>query len=112
MSKPDRDAVLDKRNKNILETIRQMYEQQKLMYKNKTHSHPNQIVNIYQPWVRPIVRGKDKNKVEFGSKIDLTEVGSFSRRNHFSWEAFNEGKDLMSSVENFRKLCGRFPDIF
>lgn len=109
LSKPGRDTVLDKRDKNILETIRQMYEQQKLMYENKTHSCPNRIVNIYQPWVRPIVRGKDKNKVEFGSKIDLTEVGGFSRINHFSWEAFNEGKDLISSVGNFRKLYGRYP---
>jgi len=92
-----------------LETIRQMYEQQKLMYENKIHSCPNRIVNIYQPWVRPIVRGKDKNKVEFGSKIDLTEVEGFCRINHFSWEAFNEGKDLISSVENFRKLYGRYP---
>lgn len=66
-------------------------------------------MNIYQPWVRPIVRGKDKNKIEFGSKIDLTEVGGFSRINHFSREAFNEGKDLISSVENFRKLYGRYP---
>jgi hypothetical protein len=107
--KPGRDTVLEKRDKNILETIRQMYGQQKLMYENKTHSCPNRIVNIYQPWVRPIVRGKDKNKVEFGSKINLTEVGGFSRINHFSWEAFNEGKDLMLSVGKFRRLYGRYP---
>lgn len=109
LSKPGRDTILEKRDKDILETIRQMYGQQKWMYENKTHSCPNRIVNIYQPWVRPIVRGKDKNKVEFGSKIDLTEVGGFSRINHFSWEAFNEGKDLISSVGNFRKLYGRYP---
>jgi len=109
LSNPGRDTILEERDKNILKTIRQMNEQQKLMYENKTHSCPNRIVNIYQPWVRPIVRGKDKNKVEFGSKINLTEVGGFSRINHFSWEAFNEGKDLTPSVENFRGLYGRYP---
>jgi hypothetical protein len=109
LSKPGKNVILENRDKKLLETIRQMYEQQKWMYENKTHRCPNRIVNIYQAWVRPIVRGKDKNKVEFGSKINLTEVEGFSRINHFSWEAFNEGKDLVSSVENFRKLYGRYP---
>ncbi len=109
LSKPGRNILLEKRDKNLLETIRQMYGQQKWMYENKTHSCPNRIVNIYQPWVRPIVRGKDKNKVEFGSKINLTEVGGFSRINHFSWEAFNEGEGLIPSVERFRGLYGRYP---
>lgn len=109
LSKPGRNIILEKRDKELLETIRQMYEQQKWMYENKTHSCPKRIVNIFQPQVRPIVRGKDKNKVEFGSKINLTEVGGFSRINRLSWEAFNEGKDLVPAVENFNKLYGRYP---
>ena len=109
LSKPGRDVILEKRDKELLGTIRQMYEQQKWMYENKTHSCPNRIVNIFQPQVRPIVRGKDKNKVEFGSKINLTEVAGFSRINHLSWDAFNEGKDLIPAVGNYRKLYGRYP---
>lgn len=109
LSKPGREIILEKRDKGLLETIPQMYGQQKWMYENRTHSCPNRIVNIYQPWVRPIVRGKDKNKVEFGSKINLTEVGGFSRINLFSWEAFNEGKDLIPAVEKYRGLYGRYP---
>jgi len=32
------------------------------MYEQKTHSIANRIVNLYQPWVRPIVRGKSGKK--------------------------------------------------
>ena len=56
----------------ILLTIYKLYEQQQYMYKNKTHSVDNRIVNITQPWLRPIVRGKTKASVEFGAKFDLS----------------------------------------
>jgi regulator of extracellular matrix RemA (YlzA/DUF370 family) len=46
--------------------IQHLYEQQKIMYANKTHSIENRIVSIHQPHVRPIVRGKSNAKVEFG----------------------------------------------
>ena len=39
-------------------TIRAVYEQQKYMYDNRTHSVPDRIVSVSQPFVRPIVRGK------------------------------------------------------
>ena len=41
------------------------------MYDNKTNRCDNRIVNIYQLYVRPIVRGKDKTKVEFGAKLSV-----------------------------------------
>jgi hypothetical protein len=43
-------------------------------FKTKTHSCPVRIVNIYQPNVKSIVRGKDKTKVEFGDKINISNV--------------------------------------
>ena len=41
-----------------LDTLRTIYEQQKYMYDNLTHSVPDRIVSVSQPFVRPIVRGK------------------------------------------------------
>ena len=38
----------------------------------KTHSVENRIVSILQPYIRPIVRGKAKNPVEFGTKLDIS----------------------------------------
>ncbi|WP_419566105.1 hypothetical protein [Ruthenibacterium lactatiformans] len=51
-----------------METIRKIYEQQKYMYDNHTHSVEDRIVSVSQPFVRPIVRGKAGKPVEFGMK--------------------------------------------
>jgi hypothetical protein len=81
------------------------------MYDNKTHSCHERIVNIFQPWVRPIVRGKDKNKTEFGAKINVSEVDGFCRIDRLSWEAYNESTDLVSQVENFKTVYGCYPKV-
>ena len=84
---PGRLIRLGKRDRKLLETINKIYEQQKYMYDNKTHQCQDRIVNLYQPHVRPIVRGKDKARTEFGSKINISEVNGFCRVDHFSWLA-------------------------
>ncbi len=111
LSEPGREKLLSKRDRELLETINKVYEQQKWMYDNKTHSCPQRIVNIFQPWVRPIVRGKDKNKTEFGAKINISEVNGFCRVDTFSWEAYNEGGDVEKQVENYKILYGCYPKV-
>ena len=111
MSKPGREELITKRDKELLQTIVKVYEQQKWMYDNKTHSCNKRIVNIFQPWVRPIVRGKDKNKTEFGAKINASEVNGFTRIDRFSWEAFNESTNLQDQVENFKTVYGCYPKV-
>jgi hypothetical protein len=103
---------LSKRDRQLLETIQKVFEQQKFMFDTKTHKCQQRIVNLYQPHVRPIVRGKDKAKTEFGSKINVSEVDGFCRIDRFSWEAFNESTDVRLQVENFKKLYGRYPLYF
>ena len=110
-SKPDMRKLL-KRDKEILETIKEVFNQQEFMYKNKTHKCDNRIVNLYQPHVRPIVRGKDKNKTEFGSKINISEVEGFCRIDRFSWLAYNEGVDVKLQVENYMDLYKCYPKYF
>jgi len=100
---------LNKKDQKLLEIIKEIYRQQKWMYDNKTHSIENRIVSLYQWWVRPMVRGKDKNKVEFGSKINVSEVEGFCRINQFKWDAFNEGKCLKEQVESFKDFYGCYP---
>lgn len=112
MDIPGRTIRLKKRDRVLLETILKIYEQQKSMYDNKTHKCEHRIVNLYQPHVRPIVRGKDKAKTEFGAKIDISEVNGFCRIDHFSWEAYNEGQDVRLLVENYNKVYGCLPLYF
>ena len=61
-------------------TIITLYEQQKYMYDNKVHFVEHRIVSISQPWLRPIVRGKAKELVEFGAGIYL--IGNSSKRSN------------------------------
>lgn len=52
-------------------------------------------MSIYQPHVRPIVRGKSKGKVEFGVKIGVCVDNGYARIDHLSRDAYNESEDLM-----------------
>jgi hypothetical protein len=88
-----------------------LLEQQETMYKKKTHQVEDRIVSIHQPHVRPIVRGKAKAKTEFVAKINISLLDGYARVDHFDWDAFNEGQDLQSQVERFRKLTGKYPEL-
>ena len=50
-------------------TIIVFYNQQKEMLDTKTHRVQDRIVSLYQPWIRPIVKGKSKAPTEFGAKL-------------------------------------------
>jgi len=89
--------------------IQTVYEQQREMYINRVHTVPYRIVSIHQPHVRPIVRGKEQAKVEFGSKINVSIIDGISFIDELSWEAFNEGSRLQWSVEQFRRRFGCYP---
>lgn len=41
------------------------------MYENNTHTVPNRIVSISQPYIRPIVYGKVAAPVEFGEQNSI-----------------------------------------
>lgn len=102
---------LTKRDQRIYWAIQNLYVQQKTMYENNEHSHPNRIVSVYQPYVRPIVRGKTKAKVEFGAKINVSECNGMAKVNTISWDAYNESTDLRMQVEEFLKTYGRYPEL-
>jgi len=47
------------------------------MYQSKTHKGSDRIVNIFQPYVRSVVRGKESAAMEFGAKINISKVNGF-----------------------------------
>ena len=102
---------LKKRDQQILWVVQHVFDQQNYMYRNKVHSCSDRIVNIYQPHVRPMVRGKDRANVEFGAKINISEVEGFVRCDHTGWNNYDEGGDLMMQVERFRELYGCYPEL-
>ena len=100
---------LKQKDTNYLQTIRLVYDQQYAMHTTRTHSIENRIVNIHQPHVRPIVRGKDGKKVEFGSKLQASLVNGFMVIEALSWNNFNESQYLMHTVEAYRSRFGFYP---
>ena len=91
--------------------IQQVYQQQWDMYCNKTQRCAHRIVSISQPYVRPIVRGKQDKPVEFGAKLSVSLTGEgFARVDALRWEAFHEGQDLMAQVEAYRARYGYYPE--
>ncbi len=64
------------------------------------------IVSIDKAYVRPIIRGKETKRVEFGPKANLVQVDGINFLEHLSFNAFNEGIHLISSVELVEGLFG------
>ncbi len=95
----------------LLKTITILYEQQAYMYTNKTHSVKHRIVSIGQLYLRPIVRGKTKSPVEFGTKFDLSvDEKGYGRIEKMSFEAYNESNCLQDAVERYNKRTGHYPE--
>ena len=83
--------------------------QQTLMYRERSHRVDDRIVNLAQPHVRPIVRGKAGTPVEFGAKISASTAHGFATLDRLSWSAFNESSDLSLQAESFRTRHGYYP---
>jgi len=91
--------------------IQYVYAQQWEMYQNKSRRCDNRIVSISQPYVRPIIRGKQDKPVEFGAKLSVSLTGEgLARVDHLRWNAFHEGGDLKSQVEAYRTRYGVYPE--
>lgn len=107
--KLNQEKALNIHQTERLETIRKIYEQQKYMYNNHTHSVENRIVSVNQPFVRPIVRGKVGKPVEFGMKLDISVTDGWTRLEYRSFDAYNEATKLQEMIENFHKREGHYP---
>lgn len=90
----------------VLQTV---YDQQNYMYQNKTHTVADRIVSISQPHVRPMVRGKKTQNIEFGAKINVSLVNGFAYIERLSWDAFNEGTEILNCIKNYVRKFKTLP---
>lgn len=98
--------------KERFSTIKIIYAQQKEMYDNHTHSLKDRIVSLSQPWIRPIVRGKAKAKVEFGVKLDISVCDGWTRLERHKFNAYNEATGLKNMIEQLWNAQGIIPSEF
>ena len=100
---------LKRTERQFIRTCIKVYYQQKEMFDEKTHQSKDRIISVFQPHVRPIVRGKTKAKVEFGSKIGVCVVSGYAFLDHFSWDAYNESEDLATHLKRYKERFGCLP---
>lgn len=84
--------------------VRAVYRQQSDLFLGKDVKH--RIVSIDRPYLRPIVRGKENKRVEFGAKVNNIQIDGISFIEHHSFEAFNEGIRLRQCIEYQESLTG------
>jgi len=100
---------LDKRLYRLLLVIKELYRQQHWMYERHTHKVGDRIVSLYQPHVRPMVRGKAKSSVEFGAKVTISLVKGFSFVEKIGWDSYNESCDLIEQIQRYHERFGFYP---
>lgn len=103
-------TALSKRLYRDLLVIDELHRQQHEMYKTEKKSISDRIVSISHPHVRPIVRGKAAAKTEFGMKLSISVVDGISMPERMSWNAYNEGCDLVRDIERYRERYGHYPE--
>lgn len=102
-------SILKTRDIRNLEATLEMLAQQEEMLSLGARSCHDRIVSIFQPHVRPIVRGKAKAKTEFGAKAGISVVNGYTFLDNISWDAYNESADMFVHIENYKKRFGVYP---
>ena len=85
------------------EIIKKVYTQQLELF-TTGESPKNRIVSIAKSYIRPIVRGKEIKKVEFGAKVNKIQIDGINFIEHLSFDAFNEGTHFQSTVRLTQEL--------
>lgn len=91
--------------------LQELYRQQDMMHRDGRRRIDDRIVNLAQPYVRPIKRGKAGKKTEFGAKLNVSETEGFARIDYMSFDNFNEGLGLEEQVEGYKRLFGYYPEL-
>jgi len=84
-------------------TIKEVYPQQ-ANWLEQGEKPSNRIVSLDKPYLRPIVRGKERNKVEFGVKVSSFQLDGISFIHRISFDNFNECNDFIPIIFQAQKL--------
>ena len=81
---------------------------QKILRQQTLHFEGKQvkglIVSIDKDYIRPIVRGKESKRVEFGAKVNSIQIDGINFIEHLSFEAFHEGIRLPRCIDRQQSL--------
>ncbi len=86
-------------------TIIKIYNQQNHKF-NTGEKIEARIVSISKDYIRPIVRGKESKRVEFGAKVNKFQIDGIDMIEKISFDNFNECCNFESSIEKSEDLTG------
>jgi hypothetical protein len=85
-----------------LSTIKKVLHQQTIRFNGGEVK--GLIVSIDKSYIRPIVRGKEKKRVEFGAKVNTIQVDGINFIEKISFDAFNEGIRIPECIRRHQQL--------
>ena len=94
-----------------LPTIKKVLSQQQLMFTQGINKVKDRIVSLAKPYIRPIVRGKENKRVEFGMKANIMQIDGINLIEHGSFDAFNEGTRLKKTIWKHRRYIGHLSHL-
>lgn len=110
------DHVLDGIEEHFTPENEKLYQKQRAVIKKvlaqqhqillEGEPPKNRIISLFKPYLRPIVRGKEVKKVEFGAKVNKIQIDGINFIEHCSFEAFNEGTRFQASIHAVQELTG------
>jgi len=95
-----------------ISTIKKIYEQQQLHFNYPKLKIKNRIVSLHKPYLRPIVRGKETKRVEFGMKVHEMQVDGINIIEHWNFEAYHEGVRMKKTTFKHRYLFKKKCTVF
>ena len=99
------------RSPEPIANVHKIYEQQKYTYDNHTHSVPDRIASVSQLVVRPIVRGKAREPVEFGIKLDTIVSDGWTKPGYNSFNAYSKVTKIQEMIDNFHRREDTTPAV-
>ena len=73
-----------------IRTIKKVLEQQTFLLTHPAKELKDRIVSLPRPYIRPIIRGKENKRVEFGMKVHMLQVDGICIIDKIDFNAFNE----------------------
>jgi hypothetical protein len=101
------DIHLSSYERQYIRTIRKVLEQQTFLLTHPAKELKDRIVSLPRPYIRPIVRGKENKRVEFGMKVHMLQVDGICIIDKMEFNAFNESTRLKFSVLKHKSLFGQ-----
>lgn len=105
------EVALTSHQYGYIRTIKKVLQQQQHLFDHPSESVKDRIVSLYKPYVRPIVRGKENKRVEFGMKAHILQTGGLQYFDLMDFNAYNECKRLKVSCLKHKILFGQLHQL-